>query len=331
MSLFSNNPKAKFLKIMAFGPGGSGKTTFGTTMPRPRYWIDSEHSGDHIRDPKDPVLYTTSYKELQEAINEIKSANNEVKSLIIDPYTVFWERLIDQIESQSPKGLTFQSWARIKKPDNRLMTDLLNLPCHVYITLHERDEYMMIRSEDHGKLEPVKVGVRPDAEKKILYRPDLMLRFAVEEVRHVAYIQKIRVRRELAERTSLRVGTRIENPSWADFAMIAEEFASGKEQAHYSDDRETTDKDERVFEELAHEAEESQRKKLITHIQRGEKKCRELGIYGWRDDLETEVTRRAMLGSTDLDKLTVESLGFYLQGLKKTVERHQATQEVSNA
>jgi hypothetical protein len=330
MSLFSNKSKAKYLKIMAYGPGGSGKTTFGTTLPWPRYWIDSEHSGDHIRDPKDPVLYTTSFRELQEAVAEIR-ATNEVKSLIIDPYTVFWERLIDQIESQSPKGLTFQSWAKIKKPDNRLMTDLLNLPCHVLITLHERDEYMMVRSEDHGRLEPVKVGVRPDAEKKVLYRPDLMLRFAVEDGRHVAYIQKIRIRRELAERTGLRVGAKIENPSWADFAMMAEEYASGIVQAHYTDDRETQDKDERVFEELAHEAEEAQKRKLIGYIQRGERKCRELGIYGWRDDLETDATRRAMLGSTELDKLTADSLNFYLQGLKKTVERHHATQEVSNA
>lgn len=330
MSMFSNSQKVKYLKIMAYGPGGSGKTTFGTTMPAKRYWIDSEHSGDHIRDPKDPVLYTTSYKELQEAVGEIKNTP-DVQSLIIDPYTVFWERLIDQVESQSPKGLSFQSWARIKKPDNRMMTDLLNLPCHVYITLHERDEYEMVRGDDHGKLEPVKIGVRPDAEKKVMYRPDIMLRFAVENGTHVAYIMKIRLRREAAERTGLRVGTRIENPTWASFSPIAELFASGKELAHYSDDRETQDKDERVFEELAGEQEQTQRKKLITHILRGEKKCSELGIYGWRDKNETDSTRRAMLGNPDLEQLTVDSLNFYLQGLKKTVERHQSQQEVSNA
>jgi hypothetical protein len=139
----------------------------------------------------------------------------------------------------------------------------------------------------------------------------------------VAYVHKIRVRRDLAEKFGLLVGTRIENPTWASFAPIAEAFASGKEQAHYSDDRETQDKDERVFEELAHEQEDTQRRKMLTHIARGEKKCMELGIYGWRDQNEIESTRRAMLGNTDLEHMPVESLSFYLQGLKKTVERHQ--------
>jgi len=323
MSLFSNKPTKKWLKIVGYGYGGTGKTTFGTTMPGPRYWVDGEHSGDHIRNNGDMVLYTTSFKDLQDAQKE---ACGKASSFIVDPITIFRDALIDKVESETKDGLQFRDWTKIKKPDKRFTTDWQNMPAHVYETVHEKDEFEMHRN-DRGKLEPVKVGVKPDADKKLIYAPDIVLRFTVENGKHYATIEKIRIRKDLAIETGLTVGKKIENPTFDHFKPIADAYAEGEAPAHYSDDRETSEKDDQVFEELDREQEEAQRKKLVGQIQRGEKKCRELKIYGWVDDEQIGNTRTTAMGTDKLQDCAVSDLEAYRDGLKNTVLRYQEEQK----
>jgi len=320
MSMFSKETTKKWIKILLSGPWGSGKTTFLTTMPGPRYWTDAEHSSDHIRDSDDPVLYTTSFADLKNAIAEIKE-NGNVGSFIIDPYTIFWERLIDHVESETKDGLQFRHWAKIKKPNKRLFTELLNLPCHVGIATHEADVFEM-QKNDRGKLEPVKIGVKIDAEKKTGYSPDVVLRLAIEGGVHVGYIEKIRIRKDLAVKTGLVIGARIENPTFDHFRPIMETYASGKAIAHYADDRETSEKDDKVFEQIEDEEEQARKKKVVGQIQRGEKKCQDLKIYGWQDDNQISSTRITAMGTDNLKECAAEDLTAYLQGLKNQVNQY---------
>jgi len=312
MSLFTKGAKKKWLKIVGYGPGGSGKTTFGTTMPESRYWVDSEHSGDHIRDDNDPVLHTTSFKDLQDGLQEAKAAN--VASFIIDPITIFREALIDKVESETKYGLQFKDWAKIKKPDKRLTTDWQNMAAHVYLTVHEKDEFEMVKN-DKGKLEPVKIGVKPDADKKLIYAPDIVLRFYVENGKHFAVIEKIRIRKEIALKTGLTVGKVIENPTFEHFKPIAEAYAQGTEQAHYSDDRETSTKDEAVFDDIDKEGEQAAHKKIIGQIERAEKKLSGMKVFGFRDAEEIEGTRKTAFGTTVLSDALVTDLELYYKGV----------------
>ena len=233
--------------------------------------------------------------------------------------TIFRDGLIDKVESEAKGGMTFREWSKVKKPDKRLTTDWQNLPCHVYITAHEKDEYEMHRN-DKGKLEPVKVGVKPDADKKIIYAPDIVLHFYVKGGKHYATIDKIRIRKELALKTGLRVGAEIENPTFDHFKPIMEAYAEGEEPARYTDDRQTSEKDEQVFEEIDREQEIADKKKAIGQIQRGEKKCQSLKIFGWQDGDQISSTRVTALGSDDLKTCETEDLAAYVQGLKKQVE-----------
>jgi len=321
MSVFSTKKQKKYLKIGVYGPGGSGKTTFFTTFPEPRRWVDSEHSGDHIREDGDAVLYTTSFADLQGAIKEV--ANDPSGSFLMDPFTIFRDTLIDKVESETKGGLQFRDWAKIKKPDKRLTTDWQNLPCHVGISLHEKDEYEMVRN-DRGKLEPVKIGVKPDADKKFTYGPDIVLRLFVEGGVHKGVIEKIRIRKDIAIATDLTVGKVIENPTFDTFKPIVEEYAKGDEVATYTDDRTTSEKDDKVFEEIDREEEQAERKKYIGQVSRGEKKCGELEIYGFKDKEQLVGTRKTAMGTEDLNNASVEDLQAYVQGLKTHVETYKA-------
>lgn len=328
MSLFSTKQKKKYVKIFGWGTGGSGKTEFGNTMPAPRYWVDSEHSGDHIRNPEDPVFYTTSFRDLQEAVKEVGS--NGAASFNIDPMTIFRDGLIDKVESEAKNGMTFREWSKVKKPDKRLTTDWQNLPCHVYITAHEKDEYEM-KPNERGKLEPIKVGVKPDADKKIIYAPDIVLHFYVKDGKHYGEIQKIRIRKNMAVATGLRVGAVIENPTFDHFKPIVDAYAVGEEPAHYSDDRETSDKDEKVFEEIDREQEEADKKKAVARVKKGEKKCQSLKIFGWQDEAQISSTRVTAMGTDNLNECPTEDLTAYVEGLKNQVNLYnqQKLQEAS--
>jgi len=317
MSVFTTKKMKKYLKIVLYGPGGSGKTTFCTTMPGTRYWVDTEHSGDKIRDDSDPTVYTTSFKDLQDAVRELFQTTG-LGSFIVDPDTILRDSLIDKVESESKDGMTFRDWAKVKKPEKRFTTDWQNLPCHVAITCHEKDEYEMKRNE-RGKLEPVKIGVKPDADKKITYAPDLVLRLSFEDGKYFGYIEKIRIRKELAVKTGLRVGNRIENPTFDTFLPMVEEYAKGEEQAHYTDDRETSEKDEQVFTEIEQEEKQKAIKKVVSQVQRGEAKCKEMDIFGWRDDEQRDTTRRTLLGTEVLEDSHSEDLEKYVQWMRNQV------------
>lgn len=317
MSMFSTEQIMKYVKFLIWGKGGSGKTTFLSTFPEPRYWIDAEHSGDHIRKAGDSVLYTTSWADLQSGQKE--ASGNGVGSFLVDPITILRDSLIDMVEAGTKNGMTFRDWARVKKPDKRFTTNWQNMAFHVGIAAHEKDEYEMHRN-DQGKLEPIKIGVKPDCDKKLIYAPDIVLHLFVRDGKHYATIDKIRIRKDLAVKTGLRVGAEIENPTFDHFKPIVEAYANGGEVAHYSDDRETGAKDEKVFEEIDKEQEEADKKKTFGQITRGEKKCQSLKIFGWQDGAQTSSTRVTALGTDDLKKCEIEDLKAYVQGLKKQVE-----------
>jgi len=307
MGLFQLIKVMKYIKMLVYGSWGSGKSTLALTAPKPIYIIDAEHGTDNLRDPGDKVLYTNSVAELQEAINEIR--NSDCATLIIDPYTIFWQRLIDHVENETKNGLQFQHWGKIKKPNSRIITDLLNLNCHVILTAHQADEYEM-QPNEKGGLTPVKVGVKIDSEKKTAYAPDVVIRMAVENGVHVGYIEKIRARKEIVAQYGLGIGSRHENPTWALIAPIAQEFSIGTEQAQYDNEKSLTEKDEKVFEQIANEQEQLERNKIIKGIEKVEAKAHKMGLYGYRDDSEIVSSRKTMLGDDGLNT-DIETLKLY--------------------
>ena len=196
MSLFQKaTPQNRWLKILAFGENGTGKTIFALTFPKARV-TDMEGGTLHYQGRKVIAAQFDDFEVLQtgSAIKLLRAVEQTVEefaahvkdpqknprpclSFVIDPMTIFWQRLQEAYIEQMDKGddfaanLTFRDWGPIKRPLKNLMTDLVNLPMHIVMTAHEGNEY-----EQKGK-ELTVVGVKAKTEGDTPYTADTVLRF----------------------------------------------------------------------------------------------------------------------------------------------------------
>lgn len=104
--------------------------------------------------------------------------------------------------------VAFGDWTIIKRPIQRLYTLLINTPAHVIITAREKDLY------DDNSDQPKVIGAAPDIEKNAPYVFDLVLRLTVENGKRFGTVEKSRF-------AEFPPGTRIENPTWATFEVLA--------------------------------------------------------------------------------------------------------------
>jgi hypothetical protein len=196
MSLFQkSSPKNRRLKVLVWGPTGTGKTIFALTFPKCRVidmeggmihyegrQIIPEQSGDFeiMRTGSAMKVLKAVEQTMSEIAAHLKDPENvpmPCETLVIDPMTTFWQRLQEAYVEQMDKGndfnmdLQMREWAHIKRPLKNLITDLEQLPIHTIMTAHEGDEY-----EKKGK-DFVVVGLKPKVEGDTPYSADTVLQF----------------------------------------------------------------------------------------------------------------------------------------------------------
>jgi len=195
-SLFKkSSPKNRWLKILAYGDPGTGKTIFALTFPQARV-ADMEGGTLHYQGRKVIPQQHDDFEILQtgSAMKVVQAADQTVEefkawakdpeknprpcmSFIIDPMTKFWARLQEAYLDKMQKGdefrmgLNISDWLPIKRPLKNLVVDLQNLPMHFVMTSHEGNEY-----EKSGK-ELTVVGRKPKVEADTPYDADTVLRF----------------------------------------------------------------------------------------------------------------------------------------------------------
>ena len=236
----------KKIKLLLYGDWGTGKTVVGLSFPRVAL-IDTEGSADLYGPgrqvhwgtvPEYDVLRTKSFEEILDALDAIKAdAGRNWQTLIIDPATVVWQVLQDagQLAAEtraSQRGnydasnvaLTQRDWGTIKRKLYRAMIDMVNLPVNVILTAHLKDV-----TEQRGSgqnMTAVKVGEKPDAEKKTPYWFDVVVKMetrkdAQGETTHGGVIEK--------DRSGLfRVGQWVPNLQYSHFAPILEAYSQGE-------------------------------------------------------------------------------------------------------
>jgi hypothetical protein len=209
-------PIAKKLKLLFYGPSGSGKTWAALTFPRVAL-IDAENGSDLYAGrpgiPKFSVLHAKRLSEVEQAVRFIQAdGGKSYDTLVLDPVTVAYEVEKTAESSNNTKDLGFREWARINNRMAALYTSLTNLPAHVILIARETPEYATRGSG----LE--RVGVKPDADKKLVYMMDFVVRFQND---HSAVVEKSRG-------VVLGKAGVLPKVSWADFETIAAGFADGK-------------------------------------------------------------------------------------------------------
>lgn len=234
----------KKAKILVYGEPGTGKTVFAIGKPGvlpgwPHVALIDTEGGADLYGGSVPfdILRTKSFGDILDAVEVVKADHGRTwHTLVIDPISVVWQVLQDAgqqaAEARAQRYgraaedvlLTQRDWGLIKRRLYSAMTELVNLPVNVILTAHLRD-VMETRRDSRGQEVAVKIGERPDAEKKTGYWPDVIIKLSVVKGEHIGTIEK--------DRSGLfRVGQQVPNISYAHFAPLLEQHAAGEAVAH---------------------------------------------------------------------------------------------------
>lgn len=172
------------MKIFAFGPAGSGKTTALIQFPY-NYIIDTEQGTDPyyktIQEKHSKVFKSTNPLEIEEEIDYLTNEKHEFKTVSLDCTTELYDTVLDIwhdkfVASQKLKnkgkedlledfGVRF--WQKAKPTYKKILRKLKDLPMNVIVTAHEKDKY---RGQSI-------IGVTFDSEKSDDFMFDFVFRF----------------------------------------------------------------------------------------------------------------------------------------------------------
>lgn len=223
MSLFRKPSQAKIgLKVLAYGPSGVGKTTFGLTFKNIAA-LDSESGMARYEDNKNIVFIanTSSVIDVEDAIIEIEDEIKNIETFVIDSETKIYESMqvsAMQVEEQRArkKGgnvedatVSVKGWGRIKlltKRIQNLKIDLSSKGVNI-ISISQQDDVKEKRGDNH-----VKVGEKPSMAKGVEHDYDIILKLYTEKNMNGDETYKAIIEKD---RTGVcKKGDIVENPSY---------------------------------------------------------------------------------------------------------------------
>lgn len=223
-------PVAKKLKVLFYGPSGSGKTIAALTFPRVAL-IDAESGSDlYAGRPGVPAFHRVRAKtlsEVEQAVSFIQQdAGKTFDTLVIDPISVLYDVEKNAQSANNTKDLGFREWAKINNRLASLYTKLTSLNVHVIIIAREAVEY----AGEGTNLK--KVGTKPDADKKLVYMMDFVVRL---DANHSGQIEKSRG-------IDLGKNGMLPKVDWEIFEEAANAYVEG-EKLDYEDDEQAAERE----------------------------------------------------------------------------------------
>jgi hypothetical protein len=161
------------LKLLVYGGWKTGKTTVALSFGRGgrRLAVIDTERGTAQYDGLVPFTraYAFTVAEVLPLVTEIRAdAGKTIDVLAVDGISVLWQNL------QPAKEISQQAWGVIKRQWFQFINQITALPIPVILTAREHEEDKQ---------------VRPDAEKSILYWPDLALQLRDD---HSAVVRAVR-------------------------------------------------------------------------------------------------------------------------------------------
>jgi hypothetical protein len=218
-------PVSKKLKVLFYGPSGSGKTLAALTFPKVAY-INAEGGADMYagRGGIKPFHWFSckTITDLETALDYIEyDSGTEFETLVIDPITVFYDVLKEAGARAAKTGtLGFREWAQINNRMKAVYNRLTNLPVHVVVIGRESIEYE--GTGDNLR----KAGVKPDADKSLVYIFDFIVRMTPD---HKGIVEKSR---------GMVLGNNGNLPKvgWEVFELAAKAYTTGQQQKQQSEE-----------------------------------------------------------------------------------------------
>ena len=214
------------MKILIYGEPGSGKTVFALSFPK-SIVVDSEdgyswYEGTERTRNVVGILDSQSYDDLENLMDELDDANDEeFSSLVIDSETKVYENIKEALQNveetrAARKGrdvldanLSMRSYGKIGQLSGRLQNAKLRLASqgiNIISVAQAADEM-----EDAGNGQRVKVGEKPNMDKRARFDYDVVIRLFTKDNKYYGEIEKDRL--EVFER-----GDIVENPSYQNWA-----------------------------------------------------------------------------------------------------------------
>lgn len=237
--------RQSYLKMGLMGQAGSGKTFTATEVaiglvelmrqrglnPGPVAFIDTETGSDWVAPRLAEahidlmVSRTRSLVDLVKGIRECSEAG--ASCLIIDSITHFWTVFCDEYAARRnrQRGLEFSDWAFLKKEWRRFTDEFINSPLNIIMCGRAGYEYDFF-TNDAGKRELQKTGVKMKAETETGYEPSLLVLMEIEqEMNQGEVVQVYRTARIMKDRSNTIDGQTFRNPAFKAFLPHVEFLA----------------------------------------------------------------------------------------------------------
>lgn len=187
MSRFKKAVRKKMKARVAIqGPSGSGKTAqslrfayglagdwgkigvIDTENESAGLYVNSDHTGGYIGEfLHAPMEAPYTVDKFIEYINDAEQELGEGGVLIIDSFSMEWERLL---EWQLELGGKFHNWKEPKKAHKRLIQKILASPLHVIVTVRVKQGYAIVEGGGkNGGNGVEKLGMKPIQSDELEY------------------------------------------------------------------------------------------------------------------------------------------------------------------
>ena len=216
-------------RIALTGPAGSGKTytalmlAFG--LGEKVAVIDTERGSASKYVGRNgwrfQTMKPTSFAPLSLVEHLGKAAGAGFDVVIIDSLSHYWEGvdgMLEQVDKRSNSSKFTSGW-RVVRPEERRMVDaILSFEGHVIITLRSKQEYVLVTNE-RGKQEPQRVGMKPIQRDGIEYEFDLV---GDLDLSNTLTVSKSRI-------DGVEMGASYQRPGVELAVKVAEFLADGKQ------------------------------------------------------------------------------------------------------
>lgn len=136
-----------YLKVLAYGRNGAGKTRFACTAPKPILIDMAEKGTKSVRTyPDVQVYHARSWKEIVWAYWYLKAGGHDRESVILDTLTGMQNICMVQVLKESgdrdptkdPKTASQRDWGKLAQLMKEQLLNFRNLDMHVIFTAQER-------------------------------------------------------------------------------------------------------------------------------------------------------------------------------------------------
>lgn len=183
-------------RIALTGPAGAGKTytalMLGFSLGEKVAVIDTERGSASKYVGRNgwrfQTMKPTSYAPLSLVDHLAVAEGHGFDVVIIDSLSHYWagtDGMLEQVDRRSGASKFTSGWKAVGPEEKRMLDAILAYPGHVIITLRVKTEYVLV-TNDRGKQEPQRVGMKPIQRDGIEYELDLVGDLNIDNVLTVA-------------------------------------------------------------------------------------------------------------------------------------------------